>query len=122
MKTLFGLSLMTLVLMGCQSSPSNQQTALTGIDLKNPEKMVLCDKFICANSEGISKELTSKYLGQKQAERIFSQGEFDKTQFTFENGIFCDTNTKTCHIDRYYNEGGKHSAIATKYTFALFGQ
>nr|WP_228146174.1 YcgJ family protein [Acinetobacter sp. ANC 4648] len=108
--------------MGCQSFSSKQPNSTMEIDLKNPEKKVLCDKYICANSEGVSKELTIKYLGQKQADRIFSQGEFDKTQFTFENGIFCDTNTKTCHVDRYYNERGKHSAIAPKYTSALFGK
>ncbi|OTG82837.1 hypothetical protein B9T27_06075 [Acinetobacter sp. ANC 4648] len=113
---------MVLVLMGCQSFSSKQPNSTMEIDLKNPEKKVLCDKYICANSEGVSKELTIKYLGQKQADRIFSQGEFDKTQFTFENGIFCDTNTKTCHVDRYYNERGKHSAIAPKYTSALFGK
>ncbi|OTG67665.1 hypothetical protein B9T28_03350 [Acinetobacter silvestris] len=113
---------MAFVLMGCQSYALKQPTTSAALDLKNPEKRVLCDQYICANSAGVSKELTIKYLGQKQADRIFSQGEFDHTQFTFENGIFCDTNTKTCHIDRYYNASGKHSAIAPKYTSALFGQ
>lgn len=79
---------MTLFLMGCQATPVDLKEPIEGIDLKQPAEKVLCDQYICANPKGISKELTKKYLGQVQADKVFSQGEFDHTQFTFANGIF----------------------------------
>ncbi|WP_244577359.1 YcgJ family protein [Escherichia coli] len=59
--------------------------------LKNPGKGVLCGKYICADQHGISSSLTRKYLGEKREVYLLAQGEFDKTKFTFSNGIFCDT-------------------------------
>ena len=115
-------SLVPIFLFGCQSSQFSSEHKAQGLSLKNPEKRVLCDQYVCANAEGISHALTVKYLGQQQANKVFSQGDFDKTQFTFENGIFCDTKTQTCHVDRYFNGNGQRSDVVDKYTQALFGQ
>lgn len=90
--------------------------------LKNPVAGVLCDKYICADKTGVSKTLTVKYLGQRQAKKVFSQGEFDTSAFTFANGVFCDTKTKLCHVDRYFNAGNKRSAVDAKTTKKLFGK
>nr|WP_197747763.1 MULTISPECIES: YcgJ family protein [Acinetobacter] len=112
------MSCMLTVLAGCQSF-SNSTSSLS---LENPERNVLCDQYICANSQGVSKELTAKYLGDTQANKIFSQGKFDTTQFTFSNGIFCDTKEQRCHTDRYFNQDGSRSVNAAEYTKALFAQ
>uniref|UniRef100_A0A3B0M5Y3 Uncharacterized protein n=1 Tax=Arsenophonus endosymbiont of Trialeurodes vaporariorum TaxID=235567 RepID=A0A3B0M5Y3_9GAMM len=56
--------------------------------LTSPEPNVLCDRYICADRiEGVSVSLTEKYLGKIQAKRLLSQGSFDKTAFTFDNGV-----------------------------------
>ncbi|QNY07672.1 hypothetical protein IC769_07505 [Acinetobacter seifertii] len=43
----------------------------------SPQKGVICDKYICADKKGISKKLTTKYLGPYKANKAFSQGDFD---------------------------------------------
>lgn len=122
MKKIAYLLFMPIFLMGCQATQISSKQLIQGIDLKQPTPQVLCDQYVCANAEGVSKELTQKYLGQVQADKVFLQGEFDHTQFTFANGIFCDTQTRKCHVDRYFNGDGKRSDVAENYTKALFGQ
>lgn len=91
--------------------------------LNAPEKGVLCDRYVCANDKGISRALTEKHLGKKAASRVFSQGEFDLTEFTFANGIFCDVKERLCREDRYYGADGKRSgAVSKRYTQLLFGE
>lgn len=90
--------------------------------LLNPAEGVLCDQYVCVDQKGVSKELTEQYLSKENAEKAFSQGEFDETAFTFANGIFCDTNTKLCHVDRYFEADGGRSAVSKEYTEKLFGQ
>ncbi|MFX1675517.1 YcgJ family protein [Paraburkholderia sp. A2WS-5] len=90
--------------------------------LRSPERGVLCDRYICANEKGISRALTEKYLGQRVAAKVFSQGDFDLTAFTFANGIFCDVKERLCRQDRYYGADGKRTgAVSGKYTRLLFG-
>ncbi|EPF80645.1 YcgJ family protein [Acinetobacter rudis] len=88
--------------------------------LKSPATGVVCDKYICADQKGVSKTLTTQYLGKKQANKAFSQGEFDTTQFTFANGVFCDTKTQLCHVDRYFEGENQRSAVEPKTTKLLF--
>ncbi len=90
--------------------------------LKNPAAGVLCDKYICADKTGVSKKLTEKYLGKRQAKKVFSQGEFDTSAFTFANGVFCDSKTKLCHVDRYFDGKNKRSPVEPKATKQLFGK
>ena len=87
--------------------------------LRSPEAGVLCDRYMCANDKGVSRSLTEKYLGKKAATRVFSQGDFDPTEFTFANGIFCDVKERLCRKDRYF-ENGQRSAVSRKYTHLLF--
>lgn len=91
--------------------------------LRSPEPGVLCDRHLCVNDEGVSRGLTEKYLGRKAATNLFSQGDFDLTEFTFANGIFCDVKERLCREDRYYGANGKRSGtVSKKYTELLFGQ
>ena len=91
--------------------------------LRSPQSGVLCDNYLCASDEGVSRELTEKNLGTKVAAKLFSQGEFNLTEFTFANGIFCDVKERLCREDRYYGADGQRSgAVSNKYTQLLFGQ
>jgi hypothetical protein len=94
-----------------------------GAALRSPAPSVLCDRYVCANEKGISRELTEKHLGKKVATKMFSQGDFDPTEFTFANGIFCDVKERLCREDRYYGANGKRTgAVSRKDTRLLFGQ
>lgn len=88
----------------------------------SPKQGVLCDKYACANDKGLSKALTEKYISKKAAAKLFSQGEFDTTEFTLSNGIFCDTKEQLCRKDRYFEADGKRSSVSDKYTKMLFGK
>lgn len=84
---------------------------------------VLCDQYLCANDKGISRQLTEKYVGKQAATKLFSQGDFSLTEFTFANGVFCDVKARLCRENRYYGTDGKHSgAVSKKYTALLFGK
>lgn len=61
------------------------------------------------NSDGISPELTRKYLGEKAAENLQSVQGYDPSEFTFANGVFCDVKEKLCRDDRYFGVDGKRS-------------
>lgn len=112
---LVAMSLSTIV--ACQQVATAPKADL---GLQNPERNVLCDQYVCANSEGLSKALTAKYLGESQALKVFSGPNFDHTQFTFANGIFCDTKEQRCYVDRYFNQDGQRSAQSPAHSKALF--
>ncbi|EQB5341043.1 YcgJ family protein [Escherichia coli] len=89
--------------------------------LQSPACGVVCDPYICVNSDGISPELTRKYLGEKVAEYLQSLQGYDPSEFTFANGVFCDVKEKLCRDDRYFGVDGKRSGkinqITTKMLF-----
>jgi hypothetical protein len=88
----------------------------------SPADGVLCDHFMCADAQGISRPLTVKYLGASVAEQLFSQGEVDLTAFTYANGVFCDVKERRCHKDRFFTTDGQRSPVSDKYTHLLFGK
>ncbi|MEG2359388.1 YcgJ family protein [Acinetobacter sp.] len=94
--------------------------AKTSGSVFSPKKGVICDAYICADQKGVSKPLTVRYLGKSKANRAFSQGSFDVTAFTLSNGVFCDTKTKLCHADRYFDQNGKRSKVDKNMTDKLF--
>jgi len=109
-----------LNLIGCTCLIiSSSVIAKTSISVFSPKKGVICDKYICADKKGVSKSLTAKYLGTKKASKAFSQSNFDTSAFTLSNGVFCDTNTKRCHVDRYF-ENGHRSKVDKSMTDKLF--
>ncbi|BEA40638.1 hypothetical protein VEE08_25150 [Escherichia coli] len=77
--------------------------------LQSPACGVVCDPYICVNSDGISPELTRKCLGEKAAENLQSLQGYDPSEFTFSNGVFCDVKEKLCRDDRYFGVDGKRS-------------
>lgn len=84
-----------------------------------PTKGVVCDTYFCADATGISDPLTAKYLGTKKGQQLTAQGEFDRTAFTFANGVHCDTKEKVCRKDRYFGADGKPSGAIDKTTTQL---
>ncbi|HFF5006333.1 TPA: YcgJ family protein, partial [Acinetobacter baumannii] len=51
--------------------------------------------------------------------QAFSQGDFDTSAFTFSNGVFCDTTTKLCHVNKFF-ENGHRSRVDKKMTDKIF--
>lgn len=95
--------------------------AQTVTTLSRPAAGVLCDRHFCADATGVSLTLTQRYLGEKPYQALQSAGQFNRTQFTFENGVFCDVAEKLCREDRYFGLDGKRSGAVHKgYTQALF--
>lgn len=91
--------------------------------LRSPAKGVVCDVYFCADATGISDALTTQYLGAKKGKQLAAQGDFDRTAFTFANGIYCDTKEKVCRKDRYFGADGKPSGkIDRTTTQRLFAQ
>ena len=90
--------------------------------LWSPTPGVLCDRHVCADGTGISVVLTKKHLGKNAATRLRAHGNFDQTQFTFANGVFCDVKERLCREGRFHGADGTRGApVITKYTEQLFG-
>jgi len=87
--------------------------------LTNPAQGVVCDVYVCADATGISDSLTTAYLGAKIGQKLVDQGAFDRTAFTFANGVYCDTKEKVCRKDRYFGADGKPSGSIDRTTTQL---
>lgn len=118
-KLQLSIALALLFAAGMLPAHAKQQSTI-----QSPASGVLCDRYVCADDKGISRELTEKYLGKKAAaNELFTTSNVDLTAFTFANGIFCDVKERLCREDRYFGTNGKRSgAISKKYTKALFGE
>ncbi|EOT1929366.1 YcgJ family protein [Serratia marcescens] len=81
-----------------------------------PAAGVVCDAYFCADNAGVSDKLTIRYLGEKKGRQLVAQGRFDRTAFTFDNGIFCSVRARECRKDRYFDADGKHSATLDQVT------
>lgn len=112
-------SFLSLTVIACIFASAAAMAKTTG-SVFSPKKGVICDTYICADQKGVSKPLTARYLGKAKANRAFSQGSFDATAFTLSNGVFCDTKTKLCHADRYFDQNGKRSKVDKNMTDKLF--
>lgn len=88
----------------------------SGKKLHFPAAGVVCDAYFCADTGGISDRLTTQYLGKKQGQQLAAQGQFDRTEFTFDNGIFCSIKARECRKDRYFGTDGKRSGAIDKGT------
>lgn len=118
-KSYLSISLALLLAIGLV--PAQAKTRVT---IQSPASGVLCDRYVCANDKGISRELTEKYLGREAAaNKMFGREDVDLTEFTFANGIFCDTKERLCREDRYYGANGqRNGTVSKKYTGLLFGK
>ena len=74
----------------------------------SPAKGVVCDKKsnFCVDNQGISMGLTTEYLGsksQKKLQKSLGDGAgVSLGEYTFSNGVYCDSHEKQCYTDRYY--------------------
>lgn len=91
--------------------------------LLSPHPGVLCDPYFCAGKdEGVSVSLTRHYLGVAAAEKLAAQGAFDKTTFSYANGVFCDLTEKKCRANRYFDaKGNRSGAVRETESRLLFG-
>ncbi|MCX5493341.1 YcgJ family protein [Kaistia dalseonensis] len=115
MKTI-AWTMLALALMGTPAF------AASGKILQSPQAGVLCDPYMCADANGVSKRLTETFLGKAVATKLFSQGAFDTSEFTFANGVFCDVKERACHKDRYFDANGKRSPVDAQATAQLFNK
>ncbi len=90
--------------------------------LTSPKQGVLCDKYVCADKNGVSPSLTGNYLDQTRARKIVLANHDDEVRFTFSDGTFCDVDAKTCYVDRYFDSNGKRSKVNKTATQKLFGR
>jgi hypothetical protein len=118
-KSYLSFSLALLLIVGVMPAHAKQRATI-----QSPASGVLCDRYVCANDKGISRELTEKYLGKKAAaNEVFTSSDVDLTEFTFANGIFCDVKERLCREDRYYGANGQRTGtVSKKYTKLLFGE
>lgn len=92
-------------------------------NLQSPAAGVVCDKYFCADATGVSVSLTEKFLGKNKGQKLASQGEFDHSEFTFDNGMFCDVKEKLCRKNRYFGvDGRRNGPVDQKTTMLLFGK
>lgn len=74
---------------------------------------------MCADANGVSKRLTETFLGESVATKLFSQGAFDTSEFTFVNGLFCNVKERACRTDRYFDVNGQRSSVDVEETARL---
>jgi len=118
-----GLALLLATATAMATATATAARAGVAGRIRSPARGVLCDRYLCADEQGVSRRLTQRYLGEKAAARLFSQGGFDRARFTFANGVFCDTKARVCRENRYFGPDGKRSgAVSKKYTPLLFGR
>lgn len=117
MKVQKSLSVGLLVLL---STAAVTATA-AGEKLRSPKQGVLCDQYVCADKNGVSKSLTGNYLDQSKAKNIVIGTPDDKTKFIFSDGTYCDVNEQLCYVDKYF-ENGKRSPVNKYATKRLFGR
>ncbi|ENE9813721.1 YcgJ family protein, partial [Shigella flexneri] len=71
------MNMMRIIYIGLSGVGMMFSSMASGHDaggLQSPACGVVCDPYICVNSDGISPELTRKYLGEKAAENLQSFG------------------------------------------------
>lgn len=69
------MNMMRIIYIGLSGVGMMFSSMASGNDaggLQSPACGVVCDSYICVNSDGISPELTRKYLGEKAAENLQS--------------------------------------------------
>ncbi|EMP6174913.1 hypothetical protein R9D66_004264 [Citrobacter amalonaticus] len=93
-------------------------------NVMSPSRGVVCDKNagFCVDYRGISMGLTKFYLGKQAEDKLLiTLGDnANLSEYTFSNGIYCDSKEKQCYNDRYYpRTPDKRNINMTK---QIFGQ
>lgn len=75
-------------------------------DISSPGRGVVCDKKagFCVDHHGIAMGLTGLYLGRTAEEKLKNtlSGDVNLSEYTFSNGVHCDSKEMQCYKDRYY--------------------
>lgn len=90
--------------------------AASGHTLSFPVAGVICDAYFCADAFGVSDRLTNRYLGEKKGRQLTALGRFDRTAFTFDNGIFCSVRARECRKNRYFGANGQRVGALDRVT------
>ena len=112
-----------IVLMIVLSGLAASASAAT---IYSPAGGVVCDKKagFCVDHEGISRGLTSQYLGERADTRLdktLGEGtDVNLGEYTLSNGVHCDSKEKQCYKDRYFPRTAdkKEKVLTSK----IFGQ
>lgn len=99
-------------------------TSIFAAAVFSPSRGVVCDtkSNFCVDSQGISMNLTTQYLGhrkQKKLAKMIGDGiDVNLWEYTFSNGVYCDSHEKKCYSDRFYPRSeDKHES---KWTTEIF--
>lgn len=91
-----------------------------------PAAGVVCDikGHFCADREGISMGLTTRFLhkdAQERLSRTLGEGaDVHLWEYTLSNGVHCDAHERQCYTDRYYPRTA--DKYETKITQHLYGK
>ncbi|MCU6242236.1 YcgJ family protein [Enterobacter asburiae] len=83
-------------------------TTALAADIYSPASGVVCDKKAgyCVDNQGIAMGLTALYLGKTAEDNLqksFGDGvSVDLSEYTFSNGVHCDSKERQCYKDRFY--------------------
>lgn len=89
--------------------PGFAANATSNHNVISPVQGVFCDMYFCADSSGVSDALTIRYLGKEKGKQLVTQGKFNRSAFTFANGVYCDVKARVCRKDRYFGDDGQPS-------------
>ncbi|MCW2457659.1 UNVERIFIED_ORG: hypothetical protein M2414_005432 [Rahnella aquatilis] len=87
--------------------------------LQSPAEGVVCDAYFCADRWGVSDGLTAQFLGEEKASALTARGEFERSAFSFADGIYCDVSAQVCRKSGAVGEDGKPSGPADPTTTHL---
>jgi hypothetical protein len=88
--------------------------------LTSPAQGVVCDVFFCADANGVSDALTTKFLGKVRGDQLSAMGDFDHSAFTFANGIFVTRRRKYVARIVFDADGKRSGSIEDNTTRLLF--
>lgn len=91
-----------------------------------PANGVICDKEsnFCADTQGISIDLTTQYLGSQAREKLLKvlgdSANVNLDEYTLSNGIHCISRERQCYSDRYYPR--TLAKRESRFTNKIFGE
>ncbi|POT56165.1 hypothetical protein C3432_19510 [Citrobacter amalonaticus] len=96
------LSIAMVCLMGIAGCSGFGQAMAAGGKIYSPQSGVLCDRQegFCADRNGLSTELTTRFLGEYAADRLNDSHPHRRKSFTLSNGVLCSVHEHKCFIDQ----------------------
>lgn len=133
MKSLI-ISLIAIAALAACSSPQDNSGARSATGSSKPPPVkhqvwepdvgVICDRVDrrCYTDEGPSVAQTERFMGAAAAERLTDEirragGSWDPTEFTFSDGVMCNTINRKCYLNEFDDEPAR---AQTKSLFAEY--